>query len=501
MAEVERRDGQNKLSKTIRNRNLKFSVEIHNDGDEHEQYDEDFETEEENNLETAVSRADDERSGKEDAENPPEEERIEVTNTEVHKNNHEISETRHETESYEVDTEQEIIDKGHEVSNEKRDINDNLHETHMAESDVNNHQDISPFSSQNIEHISSTTKKTNREQNKQKTEQNHKDRLNNETKDADYKPTKPKPKKIPEKEHKTPRETRDKLPAINSKPEHVKGPKRKFDASPRDQSGDRYETTRDVKLPHLDQSPRRSPNNPPKLHPSNIGPGPAHYQLPTTVGRNQADLTKKFAPAFSFGSRSWSFKSDSPGPAYNPMFSSSQKGTPSFSFGYRPKTPVKKDIVPGPGAYDTANMAPTWERKAPAFSMAYRNKLRSVDQAPPPNTYLLPSTLGNRVPHQPGGIAVSMYERREKLGYAEDLAKTPGPAGYTLHSDNSTKKRSPQFSMLGRNFVPTKYNPAPGPGTYNPQNVTSHLERSPKHVIGVRHSEFVMPTITPADVD
>ncbi|KAH3735744.1 hypothetical protein DPMN_042279 [Dreissena polymorpha] len=172
----------------------------------------------------------------------------------------------------------------------------------------------------------------------------------------------------------------------------------------------------------------------------------------------------------------------------------------AYKFIWRCFITEKKGIEPGPAAYDTTNMAPTWMRKAPAFIIAHRNKLRSVDATPSSNTYMLPSTLGNRVPHQPGGIAISMCERREKFGYAEDLAKTPGPAGYTLHSDNSTKKRSPQYSMLGRNIVPTKYNPAPGPGTYNPQNVNSFFKSGPKHVIGIRHSEFVMPTITPADV-
>ena len=35
------------------------------------------------------------------------------------------------------------------------------------------------------------------------------------------------------------------------------------------------------------------------------GPGPANYMLPTTVGRNSVDFTKRGSPAFSFGSRTW----------------------------------------------------------------------------------------------------------------------------------------------------------------------------------------------------
>jgi len=153
-------------------------------------------------------------------------------------------------------------------------------------------------------------------------------------------------------------------------------------------------------------------------------------------------------------------------------------------------------VTPGPGAYNV-DMAPPWERRAPKYSLSTRSNMRSVDDVPSPNSYQLPPTIGARVPDRKSGMAVTLTGRSEKHGFAEDLAKTPGPAQYGINIVH----RGPEYSLLGRNFLPAKKNTNPGPGTYEPQNVNSHLESSPRFRIGVRHSEFVMPTITPADCD
>lgn len=132
--------------------------------------------------------------------------------------------------------------------------------------------------------------------------------------------------------------------------------------------------------------------------------------------------------------------------------------------------------------------------------MSPRTKMRSVDNGPSPNVYQLPSTLGSNVPNQKGAPSHTLFPRREKHGFAEDLANTPGPAKYAAHSPSVTKRKSPEYSVLGRNYTYGNKNITPGPGAYSPQNVNSHMEQAPRHVIGVRHSEFVMPTMTFADV-
>lgn len=159
---------------------------------------------------------------------------------------------------------------------------------------------------------------------------------------------------------------------------------------------------------------------------------------------------------------------------------------------------VRKHVTPGPGSYNT-DRAPLWEKTAPHHSISPRTRMRSVDAVPSPNIYQLPSTLGDKVPHQKGAPAITLFARREKLGFAEDLAKTPGPARYGAFSPSLTKRRGPVYSVSGRHFNQSIKNITPGPGAYNPQDVNSHLEQSPSHVMGVRHSEYVMPTITAVD--
>ena len=157
-------------------------------------------------------------------------------------------------------------------------------------------------------------------------------------------------------------------------------------------------------------------------------------------------------------------------------------------------------MTPGPGSYNT-DSPPLWEKRAPQYSISPRTKQRSVDKVPGPNIYALPAMIGDKVPHQKASPSITMAARSEKHSYAEDLAKTPGPARYGPSPPYITKRRGPEYSVQGRAFFNGNQNTTPGPGAYNPQDVNSHLEQSPRHVIGVRHSEFVMPTLTPADCD
>ena len=160
----------------------------------------------------------------------------------------------------------------------------------------------------------------------------------------------------------------------------------------------------------------------------------------------------------------------------------------------------KRDKSPGPGAYNT-DMKPFWEKNAPKYSMSPRNKMRHVDPVPSPLTYNLPTTLGTRVPHTKGGPATSISGKSDYMSYNADLAKSPGPAYYSTSSPNLVKRRSPEFTLKGRNFMVKDKNPTPGPGSYDINDIhSSHMPNSPRHVIGVRHSEFKMPVMTLADI-
>lgn len=126
--------------------------------------------------------------------------------------------------------------------------------------------------------------------------------------------------------------------------------------------------------------------------------------------------------------------------------------------------------------------------------------MRPIDPVPSPGSYEIPTTLGAKVPHMKGGTASSMVGKSDYMSYSADLAKSPGPAYYPAFSPNLVKRKSPEFSIKGRHINNNIKNPTPGPGAYSPENALSHMPNSPRAVIGVRHSEFKMPTLTPADI-
>lgn len=232
------------------------------------------------------------------------------------------------------------------------------------------------------------------------------------------------------------------------------------------------------------------------------GPGPAKYNLPTTVGTKETDQTKKGAPSFSFGSRQFRFRPSGPGPAYSLDSDLTHKGRvtgSSFSLGGRPKTPKRRDISPGPAAYNT-DRAPLWEKNSPKYSLSPRTSPRRIDVTPSPGAYSLPSTIGPRVPHRNGGPATSIAGKNSYGGFSSDWAKTPGPATYGAYDPGLTKNRGPSYSLGARaKPAPDKDN-FPGPGKYSPEKVTVHMENSPRYPIGVRHSQFAMPVMPLADV-
>lgn len=132
--------------------------------------------------------------------------------------------------------------------------------------------------------------------------------------------------------------------------------------------------------------------------------------------------------------------------------------------------------TPGPGAY-TPEKNPTCfqgEKRSPAYSMGTRSRYRKSkslqkkidwyqfppsfsspgDSNPSPNTYTLPSLLGERVPNKPGSACYSMAKRLKIGDFATDYAKTPGPARYEAVSADVTMPRRPAYSMQARQYMP-----------------------------------------------
>ena len=116
--------------------------------------------------------------------------------------------------------------------------------------------------------------------------------------------------------------------------------------------------------------------------------------------------------------------------------------------------------TPAPGTYMPEQAHPPGEVHAPAYSMAGRSKYRKRDAVPAPNTYTLPALLGPHTVGKRSAAAITMAGRQTTGGFAQDLAKTPGPGQYDadakLHGS-----RAPAYSMLGRTFLPTGASPRP----------------------------------------
>lgn len=87
------------------------------------------------------------------------------------------------------------------------------------------------------------------------------------------------------------------------------------------------------------------------------------------------------------------------------------------------------------------------------------------------------------------------------MDFAADLSKTPGPAKYNVKDHEGKSKRPPAYSITGKPRSPKPINNVPGPGTYRPEDVTAHLENSPRYAVGTRHSQFVMPVMPIPSVD
>lgn len=143
---------------------------------------------------------------------------------------------------------------------------------------------------------------------------------------------------------------------------------------------------------------------------------------------------------------------------------------------------------PAPGAYSPEKTAPLGEKKAPAYSMGARTRLRKKDVTPAPNNYTLATHVGEAPKY-------SMTGRSKIGGFAEDLAKAPGAGTYSVPAPDAVDRKAPAYTMQGRTFMPSDQTKKPGPGAHSPENVTATLRRAPAYSLGGKHSEFITPLI------
>ncbi|KAI6654917.1 hypothetical protein LOD99_2796 [Oopsacas minuta] len=230
------------------------------------------------------------------------------------------------------------------------------------------------------------------------------------------------------------------------------------------------------------------------------GPGPAKYVLPNQTGRIFHDPTRPASPAFSFGKRlgsslvsPWS----SPGPVHfihSSQTRTGKEGSPSYSLRKRTK-PLQTYPVPGPGTYRPERTPVLDKRRSPHYSFGTKGKERPSSSTPAPNTYSIKTTIGRDNSTRQKGPAYSMTGRALSGSFAEDKARTPGPAAY--HCDRSDRflRRTLSYSMLARNFGVDSKSPCPPPGSYSPERCVTPYRSPPEVSFGRKHSEYTAPVL------
>ncbi|XP_069739025.1 ciliary microtubule associated protein 1A-like [Phaenicophaeus curvirostris] len=222
-------------------------------------------------------------------------------------------------------------------------------------------------------------------------------------------------------------------------------------------------------------------------------PGPK-YLLPSGLGFNLHDPSRRRAPAYSFGLRPPGAREQlSPGPTYlvPPGITARGKaGSPAFSIHGRPRH-LPPSSTPGPGRYSPERATHVVFRTAPACSLGARGRAGRSSQTPGPAAYQLPPVLGPRVVTKTSAPNYSISGRSRVGAFYEDHSKSPGPCGYNPVAADVYKQRAPRFSILGRPLHPKNPSTKPAPNAYSPKQ-----QRRPQGpTFGIRHSPYLAPPI------
>ncbi|XP_071644481.1 uncharacterized protein [Temnothorax longispinosus] len=244
-------------------------------------------------------------------------------------------------------------------------------------------------------------------------------------------------------------------------------------------------------------------------------PGPADYTP-------EKALNLEHKPYFSFGDRKPLHKSrDTPGPdSYNPEKAQHLEHKPYFSFGnrkpclYKPSdTPApgtycpekinmskspqysfgvktemyERNTVPGPGEYSPEKAMLLLE-KALQFTFGLRPPASRPNNIPAPNIYNIPSALGGTKEGNKKAAPAYSISSRQKI-FTDDRVLVPGPGAYETIKPDTTRAKSPAYSISARFPIPDDHSQIPGPGAHCPEKV--FLDIPPAHTFGIRHSPYI----------
>ncbi|CAH0550320.1 unnamed protein product [Brassicogethes aeneus] len=210
-----------------------------------------------------------------------------------------------------------------------------------------------------------------------------------------------------------------------------------------------------------------------------MGPGPGNYKLPSLIGRQNHDFTKKCEPAYSMRIKSSLAKRrHSPGPKYDltGLTVYGRSCSPKYSQKSRPRT-LRKIGVPGPGDYKPEDVPPMSSKRAPRYSMMRRTAgVNPKLGSPGPMAYGLPTTIGPKVPDKYANAAYTM----KVTWRIKARPISPGPAAYSAISQDVCKHKLPTYSIATKAYPPNQKAYGPGP-IYKPK-----LDEKPGYSFGLK---------------
>lgn len=168
-----------------------------------------------------------------------------------------------------------------------------------------------------------------------------------------------------------------------------------------------------------------------------IGPGPAKYNIPSTIGAKSYDSRKRTAP--------------------------------SYILGQRIKTRAET-ITPGPCNYEYGSLTRYGKDHCSSY-MGHKIKMNAVNPNPAPNAYNLPVMIGRERTNV-------IQKRSPEYAFGQRIplkfnSITPGPNAYKLRSligpesANSNITRAPAY-VIGKKIETTMKSITPGPDKYYP---------------------------------
>lgn len=230
-----------------------------------------------------------------------------------------------------------------------------------------------------------------------------------------------------------------------------------------------------------------------------IGPGPAKYDLPTTIGLKNRDIRKKFAPSYIIGER-LKTRADAigPGPAKYDPGEYTRHGK-DYHAGYIGQK-IKLNVVnpnPAPNAYNLPNMIGAdrpnvYKNRSPEYPIGQKINCKFTSITPAPNTYNLPHLIGpdsaksDKIKAPSYLIGVKLNELQKSI--------TPGPNKYYPELKNPRKLHT---SILPRRPHSIKSH-VPAPNAYNLQPHKPG-RKEPAYSIGNKYPDWMQPLIVEAD--